>query len=97
MSTRMRADAQKITHDNYSATTTPVTKTLPDKTNFILIENMDATNSVLVSFDAGVKFKTINPNRALSMDIDGASPITSYQVKSSAGTPSVECFYGSEL
>lgn len=93
----MRADAQKLTHDNYNAPGVAVTKTFPAKTNFFLVENMDSTNSVLVSFDAGVTFKTIGPGKSLSVDIDGSSPITSYQVKSSAGTPATQCLYGSEL
>lgn len=97
MSQRIRADAQKLTHDNYNAAVTPATKTLPNHTNFILIQNMDATNNVLVSFDAGATFKTIGPSKALSVDIDGSSPIQSYVVKSSAATPAVECLYGSEL
>lgn len=97
MSQRIRADAQKLTHDNYSAAVGPATKTLPAKTNFLLIENMDSTDSVKVSFDAGITFKDIGPGKALSLDIDGSSPIKSYVVKSSAGTPAVQCLYGSEL
>lgn len=97
MSTRIRADAQKLTHDNFTAAVGPVTKTLPAKTNFLLIENMDSTNSIKVSFDAGVTFKDIGPGKALSLDIDGSSPIQSYAVKSSASTPAAQCLYGSEL
>jgi hypothetical protein len=93
MSQRMRSDAQLITHDNYATSTSPATKTLPSHTSFILIENMDSTDSVLVSFDSGVSFKTLGPGKALSLDCDS---MKSYDVKSSAGTPAVEALYGSE-
>ena len=85
--------AQLLTHDNYSVTTSPDTKTLPFRSNFLFIENMDSVNSLLVSFDSGTTFKTILANRSLSVDMDS---IASYQIKSSAGTPLVECLYGSE-
>lgn len=94
MSTEIRADSALLTHDNFSPTTIASTKTLPFRTNFILVENMDSTNNVLVSFDGGVNFKTVGPGKALSIDVDN---LLSYQVKSSAATPSTECLYGSSI
>ena len=93
MSTRTRADAQKFTHDNYSTTTSPATKTLPAHTSSVLIVNTDGTDSLLVSFDASVTFITITHGNSLSVDCDG---IVSYTVKSSANTPAAQCLYGSE-
>jgi len=95
MSTRNRADAQFITHENYTAAVGAVTKTFTKTTNFILIENMDASIDISVSFDAGATFKTIKAGRSLSLDIDGNN-ILSYDVKSASGTPSVEALYGQE-
>lgn len=93
MSTRTRSDAQLLTHDNYSTSASPATKTLPNNTNFLLVENMDSTDSVLVSFDAGATYKTIGAGKSLSLDCDS---LVSYVVKSSANTPAAQCLYGSE-
>jgi hypothetical protein len=94
MSQRIRADAQKLTHDNYTAATTPTTKPLPKGTSSLLIQNMDATDNVLVSFDAGATFKTIRPGVIFTIGVDN---LLSYVVKSSANTPASECIYSSEL
>lgn len=97
MAQRIVSCAQKLTHDNYATSTGGATKTLPKNTKFILIHNIDSTNSVLVSFD-GTNFKTVQAGSILSLDVDfndAASP-TTYTVKSSASTPNVECLYGSE-
>lgn len=91
----MRACAQTLTHENYSTTTTAATKTLPAQCTSLFIENMDATDNVLVSFDNGVTFKTIKPTNSLSIDVDFTSART-YKVKSSANTPNAECLYSSE-
>lgn len=96
MSTRIRANVSKYTHDNYATSGTPATKTPPVGTNTIMIENMDSSISVLVSFDAGVTFKTIKAGAALSIDIDIMRNSYTYSIKSASGTPSVECLYGSE-
>ena len=93
MSTRMRADAQKFTHDNFALSTTAQTRTLPKACTSILIDNVDTTISVLVSFDAGATFKTVKAGTVLALDIDS---LVNYQIKSALGTPSVECLYGSE-
>lgn len=93
MPTEFRAAANVVRHDNYTATTTPTTKTPIDQANFLLIENLDATNSILISFDGGVTFKTLAPGKFLGMEV---SQLLSYVVRSSAGTASVECLYGSE-
>lgn len=93
MSTRTRADAQTFTHDNYSTSGTPATKTLPAHTSSILIVNTDGTDSVLVSFDGGTTYLTITHGNSLSLECDG---VVSYKVKSSANTPAAQCLYGSE-
>ena len=93
MATRMRFDAQKFTHDNFLASTTASSRTLPAKTNFVLVDNLDASISILVSLDAGLNFKTVKAGNSLSVDCDS---LASLYIKSASGTPSVECLYGSE-
>lgn len=93
MATRTRSDAQKFTHDNFSASTTVSARTLPAKTNFILVDNLDTSISLLVSLDGGTNFKTVKAGGNLSVDGDN---INSLNIKSASGTPSVECLYGSE-
>ena len=95
MSTRIRSCAQTITHDNFATTTVAATKSLPDQSTSIFIENMDNTNNLLVSFDGGSNFKTILPLKSLSLDLDFSGSRT-YKIKSSAGTPNAECLYASE-
>lgn len=94
MSARQRSDVQLVTHDNYGTTTTAATKTLPHGVSAVLIENMDSTDNLLVSFDNGATFKTIAPGKALSIDVDN---LVSYKIKSSANTPLAQCLYGSEV
>ncbi len=89
----MRADAQLFTHDNYSLSTAPATKTLPYSCTSILIENMDAAISALISFDAGATYKTLKAGHTFAMDVDG---LKSYIIKSASATPSVEALYASE-
>jgi hypothetical protein len=93
MATRTRSDAQKFTHDNYALTTSDQTRTLPSNCTSLLIDNVDSSISVLVSFDAGATHKTLKAGAALSLDCDG---LKSYAIKSASATPSVECLYGSE-
>lgn len=93
MSERIRSDAQKFTHDNYAAVTAPATKTLPAACTALLIDNVDASATVSISFDGGVKYKAIKPSTSLSVDVDS---IKSYMVKSSAASSNVECLYASE-
>lgn len=93
MATRTRSDVQKLTHDNYATAVGAVTKSLPSNTTSIFIENMDASISVLVSFDGGTLFKVVKAGSAISADVDN---IQSYRIKSASGTPNVECLYGSE-
>lgn len=95
MSQRTRADAQLFTHSNYSLSTSPATKTLPTQCTSILVENMSSTaaETALISFDAGVTFKTIKAGSAINLDVDN---MKSYVIKSGSGAPSVECLYASE-
>lgn len=93
MSTRIRFNAEKFTHDNYATSTTPATRTLPAACTALLVDNVDATISISVSFDAGATYKSIPAGSHLSVDVDG---MLSYVVKSASGTPSVECLYASE-
>jgi hypothetical protein len=87
------ADAGKITHNNYTASTTATVQTLPSKTTAILIQNTGSTNNLLISFDNGATYKTITPGQSLSLDIRFEG---SYKQKSSASTTTVECVYASE-
>lgn len=93
MSTRTRVDVSVIQHDNYTATVSAVTKTPTTPANFLVLRNADPTNSLMVSFDAGVSFFSIGPLQTLSFDVDG---LISYVVKSSAATVAAECLYGRE-
>lgn len=93
MATRVRADAQKFTHDNYTAATSPATKALPAGCTGVLIDNMDAAISLLVSFDGGTTYKTIKAGNHLSVDCDG---LLNYLSKSASSTVSTECLYTSE-
>lgn len=93
MSQRMRSDAQKFTHDNRALSTTAATVTLPKACTSILIDNVDAAISDLVSFDGGTNFKTVKAGSQLSVDCDS---LVSFQIKSASGTPNVEMLYASE-
>lgn len=93
MPTAVTAAANTVEHDNYATSTSAATKTPATPANYLLIENMDATDNVLVSFDGGSTFKTIKPNSSLRIDVD---KLKSYDVKSSANTPAVEALYGFE-
>lgn len=91
MSTRIRFNAEKFVHDNYSPNSSPATKTLPSNCTALLIDNV-GSNAVQVSFDGGSNYKTVNAGANLSLDVDG---IKSYMVQSSSGS-TVECLYGAE-
>ncbi len=73
-------------HFNGTATTTPDTVELVVGVVSILIDNLDVTNDLLVSFDRGAKFKTIGEGRSLSIDTSTRSLV----VKSSAGSVNYE-------
>lgn len=93
MATEIVSDAEKITHDNFSTSTSPATKTLPARCSAVFIENMDTTDNIRISFDGGTLFKDVKPGKALSIDV---AFITSYIIKSSANTPAVQALYASE-
>lgn len=94
MSTRTRVDVRVIQHDNYTATTTPATKTPTTPANFVVMRNADATNDLMISFDAGVTYFSIGALQSLSFEVDG---LVSYMVKSSAATVAAQCLYGREI
>jgi hypothetical protein len=93
MATSIRADAKSFQHDNFTATGTASSRTLPSKTSSILVQNLDATNSILVSLDGGSTFVHVAAGMALSVD---GYDFKSLHVKSSTGSISVECVYGYE-
>ena len=93
MSTRTRADVSVIEHDNYSVGVGATVKTPITPANFIFVKNMDATNSLLISFNSGTTFFTISAGAVLSFDVDG---LINYTIKSSAGSVLAECLYGRE-
>ena len=93
MSTRTRADVKVVEHDNYSVGVGAVIKTPITPANFIFVRNMDVTNFLMISFDAGTNFFSIAPGAVLSFDVDG---MINYTIKSSAGSVSAECLYGRE-
>jgi hypothetical protein len=93
MAHRMRADAGTIVHDNYICTASYVEKTFANKANFILIQNTDATNTVNVSFDAGVTDFQIVAGASLSLDVDN---LQSIHLKGSASGEVLHILVGSE-
>lgn len=79
-------DAGVTEHHNGTATTTPATAAFSGTSKSILIENRDATNDLLVSFDVGANTKRIAPGQSLSVDANHVS----IQVSSSAVTVAYE-------
>ena len=73
-------------HHNGSAVVTPATVTFSGTSKSILIENRDATNDLLVSFDGDTNTKTIGSQQTLSIEANHAS----VRVSSSAGTVAYE-------
>lgn len=81
------SDAASIAkHFNGSATTTAAPVDVGTGVAAIVIENMDATNNLLVSFDGGTTFKTVKPGIILTVDVSTRNLV----VKSSAGTVNYE-------
>lgn len=93
MSTRVRADAQLLTHSNPSLTGTAQTVTLPSNTTSLMITNLDASINILVSFDAGATYYTLQATQSLSLDVDR---LVSFKIKSASGTPACNCLFASE-
>jgi hypothetical protein len=100
MASRVRSDVQQFIHDNYSIDGTPATKEAglhidgsPVLINYLLIENMDSTNSIAVSFDGGTNWKTLKPGYSIDVEVDS---FVNYMVKALAGTVPVEALYGVE-
>ena len=54
----------------------------------VLIENTHSTNNLLVSFDAGVTFKTLEPDDVLCGKLRGA--LTQFKIKGSAASTTYE-------
>ena len=92
MATSIKFGAGTFVQETYNAATGVVTKTLSSPANLLRIRNLDGTNNVLISLD-GTNFLTIRPGEIFTLECTG---LKSYKVKSSAGTPSTECLYGSE-
>jgi hypothetical protein len=93
MATKIAACAQAFSHDNFTATGTASARTLPARTNFLLVDNLDTAISILVSLDGGTTFKTVKAGASLSLDCDG---LRSLYIKSASGSVSTECVYGYE-
>ena len=79
-------DAGVAEHHNGNAVVTPATVTFSGASKSILVENRDATDDLLVSFDAGANTKTIGPEQSLSVEANHAT----IDVSSSAGTVAFE-------
>lgn len=94
--TEVRAAAQKFSVTNPSLTTTGAAQTLPAKTNYMLVSNIDAAINVLISFD-NVTYFTIKPGASLSIEGADISARQSVYLKSASGTPTCEVLYGAEV
>ena len=73
-------------HHNGTATTTPANVPFSGTSKSILIDNLDASNNLLVSFDGGSNTKTILPGQSLSIEANHSS----VDVSSSAATVAFE-------
>ncbi|TDI97051.1 MAG: hypothetical protein E2O29_02095 [Deltaproteobacteria bacterium] len=69
-------------HHNGTATTTPANVTFTGTSKAILIDNLDASNNLLVSFDGGANTKTVLPGQSLSIEANHSA----VAVSSSAAT-----------
>lgn len=97
MSTRVRSDVQKLVHDNFTASTTPSARTLPSgQVTWVRVNNPDATNNLLVSFD-GTNYTTLKPGSdPLEVSVDNLARFNSLTIKTSASTIAAEVLYGVE-
>lgn len=73
-------------HFNGTATTAPATIDMGTGVVSLIIDNLDVTNNLLISFDGGTLFKTLGVGKTLSMEIS----TTKLVVKSSALTVAYE-------
>jgi len=82
--------AAYLDHWNGSVGTAAATVTLAATGVALLIENTHAAQNILVSFDAGTTWKTLNPNDTLSVD----TSMSSFQIKGSAAATTYEILAG---
>jgi len=82
----MATIAGGVKHINGAANTTAADVNLGVGVNSITIENMDATNNLLVSFDGGATFKTLGIGKSVSLEVS----VGKIMVKSSAGSVNYE-------
>jgi len=75
-----------IEHYNGDAELAVATVTFSGATKRIVIENMSGTETISVSFDGGVNFKTI----AIGKTLDVAASVTSIDIKASAAATAYE-------
>lgn len=73
-------------HHNGTATTTPATVAFSGTSKALLVDNLDASKNLLVSFDSGVNTKTVLPGQSLSIEANHSS----VDVSASAGTVAFE-------
>ena len=73
-------------HHNGSATTTPAPVNFSGTSKAILIDNLDASKNLLVSFDGGTTTKTVPAGQSLSIEANHAS----VEVSSASGTVAFE-------
>jgi hypothetical protein len=92
MATRVVSHIQKAIHDNFSVTVSQ-TRTPSSPFNSLILENMDSSIDIAISFDGGTKWKTIKAGRIFSIDVD---TFTKYDIKSLGGAVAVEAIYGVE-
>jgi len=73
-------------HHNGTATTTPATVNFSGTSKAILVDNLDTSKNLLVSFDAGTTTKTVVPGQSLSIEANH----TSVEVSAASGTVAFE-------
>jgi len=82
--------AEDLDHFNDNVGTVAATITLTATTCALLIENTHATQNILVSFDDGTTFKTLEPGDTLSVD----TSISSFKIKGSGAATTYEILAG---
>jgi len=80
------ASAGVAEHHNGTATTTPATVNFSGTSKAILVDNLDTSKNLLVSFDAGATTKTVVPGQSLSIEANHAS----VDVSAASGTVAFE-------
>lgn len=95
MATAIKSGANRLVHDNYTATAVPQVRPLGSLSVYAVVANRSTNPSeqIAVSFDDGANYFTIDSGAFFNFDVWG---LDNYMIKSLNGNVSVECLYGLE-